>query len=118
MTHLPTQIKIDYNIIPQLEQYCAAQHFDKFMLVADDNTYTVLGRAVAETLAAKGWDVKTIVLTGNQIVPDERFIMQLMVQADRQDRPYLAAGSGVITDITRFVSHHPRQNMFTERFLT
>ncbi len=102
------QICIEENIISHLIQYCAEHQLDQFMLVADQNTYPVLGQAVEETLKNHGADIKTVILTGEEVVPDERFIMQVLVQADTQDRTYLAVGSGVITDITRFASHRTK----------
>jgi glycerol-1-phosphate dehydrogenase [NAD(P)+] len=114
MTVTPSiHIQIEPNIIPDLVQYCADNQLDEFMLVADQNTYPVLGQAVEEALKARGWDVKTVILTGEEIVPDEHFIMQVLVQADTKDRTYLAVGSGVITDITRFVSHRTKASFIS-----
>jgi len=108
MTHPPIHIKIDNDIILRLIQYCADQQLNKFMLVADDNTYPILGRIVEKALADQDWDVKTVVLTGDEIIPDEHFIMQVLVQADTENRTYLAVGSGTLTDITRFASHRTK----------
>ena len=106
-------IQIENKIIPKLVQYCADNQLDQFMLVADQNTYPVLGQAVEEALKGQGWDVKRVILTGEEVVPDERFIMQVLVQADTLDRTYLAVGSGVITDITRFVSHRTKASFIS-----
>ena len=106
-------IQIGNKIIPKLIQYCADNQLDQFMLVADQNTYPVLGQAVEEVLKGLGWDVKTVILTGEEVAPDEHFIMQVLVQADTKNRSYLAVGSGVITDITRFVSHRTKTSFIS-----
>jgi glycerol-1-phosphate dehydrogenase [NAD(P)+] len=106
-------ICIENNITASLIQYCVENQLDQFMLVADQNTYPVLGQFVEEALKSRGWAVKTVILTGEEIVPDEHFIMQVLVQADPKDRTYLAVGSGVITDITRFVSHRTKASFIS-----
>ena len=77
-------------------------------LVADQNTYRALGQAVDQALRAQGFDVNTVVLIGDDIIADERTIVQVLVRGDASERVYLAVGSGTITDIVRFVSHRTR----------
>ena len=113
MAHPSIHIKIDNNIIPQLVQYCADRQLNQILLVADDNTYLILGRAVAEALTGQGWDVKTVILTGAEIIPDEHYIMQVLVQADTENRTYLAVGAGTLTDITRFASHRTKASFIS-----
>ena len=109
--------KIHYTIggqtIPDLLQYCADHQLTQFTLVADDNTFPVLGETVAQALTGQGCDVKTIVLPGPEVIPNEHFIMQVLVQADTQNRTYLAVGSGTLTDITRFVSHRTKADFIS-----
>jgi glycerol-1-phosphate dehydrogenase [NAD(P)+] len=111
--NISIHIQIEDKIVPKLVQYCADNQLDQFMLVADQNTYPVLGQTVEEALKGRGWDVKTVILTGEEVVPDEHFVMQVLVQADTKDRTYLAVGSGVITDITRFVSHRTKSSFIS-----
>ncbi len=113
MSQPTIQIEIKQNIIPQLTQYCADHQFDRFMLVADENTYPILGQAVEQALTAQGWGVKTAVLTGDEVIPNEHYIMQVLVQADRENRIYLAVGSGTLTDITRFASHRTKTSFIS-----
>jgi len=108
MSQPSIHIEIDDNIIPHLVRFCADRQLNQFLLVADDNTYPILGQAVADTLTSRGGDVKTVILTGNEIIPDEHYIMQVLVQADTENRTYLAVGSGTLTDITRFASHRTK----------
>ncbi len=88
----------------KLVEYCREQGFDKFLLVCDQNTYPVLGRAVEEALSRQGFDVITACLSGEEIIADEHYLIQALLKADRQERVFLAVGSGTLTDITRFAS--------------
>jgi glycerol-1-phosphate dehydrogenase [NAD(P)+] len=99
--------------IAELIRYCEAQHLNRLMLVADRNTYRVLGQTVEAALKDRGCDVNTVVLSGEEIVPDERFIVQVLARADQEVRTYLAVGSGTVTDITRFASHRTRTNFIS-----
>ncbi|OGO28478.1 MAG: hypothetical protein A2W33_00200 [Chloroflexi bacterium RBG_16_52_11] len=102
-------IYLGENAVAHLAQYCEAQNLGHFLLVADQNTYAALGGSVAAALAARHWDVKSVVFDDPEVVPDEAFIMQVLMQADQVERTYLAVGSGTITDITRFASHRTRR---------
>jgi glycerol-1-phosphate dehydrogenase [NAD(P)+] len=111
VTNLPVYIEKD--IMPTLIHYCESNHMDQFALVADENTYAASGEAVEEALTRHGFDVQTIILTGEEIIADEYYIMQVLLRANRQDRVYLAVGSGTITDIVRFVSHRTKTSFLS-----
>ncbi len=102
-------IYIGENTVAHLLQYCEAQNLSHFLLVADKNTYAALGNSVELTLHAQGLDVRPVIFNAPQVVPDEAFIIQVLMQADQIERTYLAVGSGTITDITRFTSHRARR---------
>ena len=57
--------------------------------------------------------VKTIVLTGAEVVPDEHYVVQVLLEAPVDGRPYLAVGSGTLTDIVRFASHRTRTSFIS-----
>jgi glycerol-1-phosphate dehydrogenase [NAD(P)+] len=97
------------NAVLHLLKYCNAGNINNFLLVADQNTYPVLGRAVEDALKNRGWDIKSVVFDNPAVVPDEDFIVQVLMEADQVERTYLAVGSGTITDITRFASHRTRR---------
>lgn len=94
--------------IPHLLKFCHQNGYANIFLVADPNTYTVLGQRTEQALRESGIDVKTILLTGEEIATDEHYVMRTFVETGGEDRQYLAVGSGTITDITRFVSHRAR----------
>ncbi len=98
----------DDAVIPLLD-FCDQRAMTRFFLVADSNTYQVLGQRVEHSLQSSGIDVKTILLSGESVHTDAHSILQTLVAANGEDRPYIAVGSGTITDITRFVSHRTRE---------
>ena len=100
-------IYVGDNAIAELLAYCDQQDLDEFVLVADTNTYAALGKLVDEALRQR-YEVTTIVLTGDEIKADEKFLMKTLVQAPVKPQTFIAVGSGTITDITRFVSYRTR----------
>lgn len=106
MTDIP--LFLGEEVVASLVQYCAEQGLDRFLLVADGNTYPVLGQKVEVALKGRGWDVRSAVFSEPDVVPNEEFIFQVLLQADDVERTYLAVGSGTLTDITRIVSHRTR----------
>jgi glycerol-1-phosphate dehydrogenase [NAD(P)+] len=106
-------IYIGQDAATPLIDYCKKTGIHQLMMVADENTYIACGEQVETRLKNAGFDLKTTMLVGDEILPNEHFIMQVLLNADRQDRTYLAVGSGVITDITRFVSHRTKANFIS-----
>lgn len=94
--------------IPPLLSYCQEQELARFFLVADTNTYRVLGERTEAALRSAGIDVKTILLTDHEIATNEYFIVRTLMETNGEDRQFIAVGSGTVTDITRFVSHRTR----------
>jgi glycerol-1-phosphate dehydrogenase [NAD(P)+] len=91
--------------VSELIRYCVEYGHRHFFLVADPNTYRVLGEQAEARLRDAGIDVKRILITGHEIAADEHYAVQALVETGGEDRPFIAVGSGTITDITRFVSH-------------
>ena len=91
--------------LDKLVDYCQAQQLDRFLLVADDNTYRVLGQQAEASLKGQGWDVRPVVLGGDEVVADEGRLVEVLVAAGNEPRTFLSVGSGTLTDITRFTSH-------------
>src|SRR5512133_106178 len=99
--------------IAELMRYCRAEGLDRFTLVADENTYMALGQRLENALTQGGFAVKTIVLTGTEVIPDEHYVVQVLLEAPVDGRPYLAVGSGTLTDIVRFASHRTRTSFIS-----
>jgi len=77
-------------------------------LVSDENEYTALGQRVEEALRENKFEVKNIILRGEEIGANERYVVQVLLPADLEERVYIAVGSGTLTDIVRFVSYRTR----------
>lgn len=101
--HPPVYVGSD--ALNELVTYCRAQDLTRFALIADDNTYAALGRRAEDALRDRGWDVRPVVLHGDDITADSRYVMQALLGLDHTPRTFVAVGSGTLTDITRFISH-------------
>ncbi|MBN1977341.1 MAG: sn-glycerol-1-phosphate dehydrogenase [Anaerolineae bacterium] len=106
-------ITIGEETIPELTRYCREKNLDRFLLVSDENTHAVLGARVEAALKAQDWDVRTVVLGGEEVIADEETIVQVLLAAGREKWTYVAVGSGTITDITRFCSHRTRNDFIS-----
>jgi glycerol-1-phosphate dehydrogenase [NAD(P)+] len=99
-------IYIGKDAVSKLLEYTVSANLKHLAIIADTNTYKALGQRVEEALKSKGHDVTTIVLKGDHVHADEHQLVQVLLQAPREARTFIAVGSGTITDITRFVSYH------------
>jgi glycerol-1-phosphate dehydrogenase [NAD(P)+] len=95
-------------ILEQLEADCTAHNRTRFAMVVDANTYLALGVKVEALLHARGWKVRTILLGGAPVIPDEQAIFKVLDLAGGEPYTFLAVGGGTIHDITRFASHRIR----------
>ncbi len=84
-----------------------------FALVADPNTYAALGRAAEGALLGAGFDVRTVIVTGDDIGADEHAVYQVLLGLDKAPRTFVAVGSGTVTDVTRFVSHRSNSDFIS-----
>jgi len=107
--HIPAYIGTE--AIPVLIRYCQQSNLSKFVLVSDRNTFAVLGSKVETALRHENYDVITIVLEGQEIIADANYLLEVFLKIDREERVFLAVGTGTITDISRFVSHRSK-NVF------
>ncbi len=89
----------------QLLNTAAAKGLKRFAIIADTNTFKALGSHVQNALKSKGYDVSSIVLEGEEVHPNEHYLVEVLVKAPLGDCTFIAVGSGTITDTTRFISH-------------
>ena len=74
-------------------------------LVADASTYAAVGVEAERELRAAGLADPRDRLRDPHLAADARSILRLLADDDPRERPYIAVGSGTITDIVRFVCH-------------
>jgi glycerol-1-phosphate dehydrogenase [NAD(P)+] len=103
---LPVYIGVD--ALSRLVAYCKQQRLHRFLLVCDGNTYRAFGEKVEAALKGEGFDVALACLDAQEVIPNEYSLIQVLLKPDREERIYLAVGTGTITDITRFVSHRTK----------
>ena len=83
---------------------------DSIAIVADERTWRIAGEAAAEVLGRAGWTVTTKVLPdgdhGQPVCDDITFdrLLSELAQADT----FLAVGSGVVNDLTKWVAFERR----------
>lgn len=76
------------------------------VIVADETTYALAGRAVGETLAAAGVDcVAPYVFNDPALYAEFRFVEQLEAALRAHDAIPVAVGSGTINDLVKLVAH-------------
>lgn len=101
-------IYVGNRAVEHLVKYCQQQGFRQFVLIADDNTYRALGANVENALRAQSFEVETILLKGAEIIADAHYLTEVLFKAPVASSPFIAVGSGTITDITRFTSHRSK----------
>lgn len=82
-------------------------HGNKLFILTDANTHAAFGKTVTEKLNEAGFTIGSLTYEpgDNMLLPDERAIGRLLVEAGQDVPMVLAVGSGVITDIARIVSY-------------
>ena len=106
--HMP--IYLGDHAIEKFIQFCKAEKHERFLLVADENTYKVLGAKVHAAIQQEDWDVQHIVLNPEGLHADSEAISRVFAVYDGQPRLFVAIGSGTITDTARFTSHRSRNS--------
>jgi glycerol-1-phosphate dehydrogenase [NAD(P)+] len=89
----------------ELHDVLSAFKAGKVFLLADSNTYEVLGAKIEELLCKHGFKLKTFTFkTRVPLIPDERAVGRLLLEMDRDISVILAVGSGSLNDIARILS--------------
>jgi len=101
-------IYIGQDAVGHLVEYCRGLPTQRFTLVSDTNTYRALGERIEASLKQAGLPVINVVLEGDEVIADEKYLMQVLVQTPPGDQVFVAVGSGTITDITRYISFRTR----------
>lgn len=98
-------VHIGTDAITGMRRFCHARFPDRRMVVvADRNTEAAAGNTVVEALEADGLRVSRILLGGDHIHADEVSLARVLARSPYDSSLFIAAGSGTITDITRYIS--------------
>ncbi len=98
-------IYVGSDAVTHLLSYCEQHGLNRFTIISDTNTYRALGEQVEQALKARNYDVKSVILNGAEVIADERYVVQALLNAQLGPTTFIAVGSGTLTDITRFSSH-------------
>lgn len=109
----PMMVTIGSNAVQDLVEFCLRNDYRKLLMVADRNTYAAQGQAVERALRSAGLDLKCVVFQDEEVVADAAHVLDVLVEADRQERIFIAVGSGTLTDITRFSSHRTKTSFIS-----
>ena len=95
---------IGTDTLADLAGFCNQNQFDTIHLIADQNTYPILGQAVESCLQSSGRSVRTTILEGDPLQAGGDAVLQLMTRLESLPQVFIAVGSGTITDVVRFTS--------------
>jgi glycerol-1-phosphate dehydrogenase [NAD(P)+] len=104
---------IEDGALQRLVDYCQNHRLDDFALVADQNTYAVLGQQVHQMLEEQGWQVKRILLEGDPVLAGDASVFQMLDELPQRPVVCLAVGSGTVTDVVRMTSHRTRNRFIS-----
>lgn len=102
------QIVIEQGAIHQVAGYLKDKRFHNVLLIADQHTYEAAGNMLEKSLCAADIHCEICLIEPNHnedVVADERSLVQAMLAASPNTDAFIAVGSGTIQDITRFSSY-------------
>ncbi len=105
--NLPDQdIYVGTDLIGQIPAYLARQNLGQScVLVADDNTWPLVGEKIVQLLTDNNYTVNTcLIRRAGEMEPDERACGEVLLSIQPETRFLISVGSGSITDITRLVA--------------
>lgn len=99
-------VVIEKGAIAKIPDVLGSFNYKKVFLIADQNTYAAAGEKVAELLIGTAFTVyKHIYKRETDLVPDERAVGELMISFEKDTDVILAVGSGVINDLSKYISY-------------
>jgi len=99
------KILIQKDAISLLPEIINEYQFKRIFLIADNNTYKVQGIEVGRLLLENNIEIyKYIFNSEQQLIPDEKAIVELLIQLQKGTDVIIGVGSGTINDLSRFIS--------------
>ncbi|PWU67873.1 sn-glycerol-1-phosphate dehydrogenase [Gracilibacillus dipsosauri] len=101
-------IYIEKEVIKRIPEFANKHQFRHIVIVTDDNTKKVVGDELTLFLEKEGLITQLVILTPtehNQVIANEETLVELMLATSPETTLLIAAGSGTIHDIVRFVGH-------------
>ncbi len=99
------EIIIRNNALENLEQIKTRFNLgENVLVITDQNIYQIIGLRLNNLLEAGGFKVKKSVFKSNNLVADEKAIVKILNDITVDIDFFIAAGSGTINDLTRYIS--------------
>ena len=99
------EIVINENVIQEhLVDFINKNKYNKITIVCDKKGYAVCGEKVLNTIKRLNVTVKAHVFNDNDLIPDEKAVGNLIMGSLFDSDIFIAVGSGVVNDITRYAS--------------
>ena len=95
-------VEIGVGVLPKIAEICAA--YDRIVLVADQNTYRVCGKEVADILGGKVENIALFQTGDKPLIPDEDALAAIHAKVTSATQLIVGVGSGVINDLCKQVS--------------
>lgn len=95
-------IYVGNNIVERITRLVTPFNQGTIFLIADSNTYEVLGRKVENIL--QDYKVKTFIFESKRLIPNETALGRLLVEIEDDTSLILVVGSGVLNDLARYMS--------------
>ncbi len=106
-------IYIGKNAVKEIIRFCGELGGNSFVLVTDQNEYRVFGAEVEAAIRNGGSLVQTIILQGDPVTADDRYLIKIITPLDNSERTFIAVGSGTITDMTRYVAYRTKSDFIS-----
>lgn len=97
-------VEISVHATEKLPSYIRRYGHKKAFIVCDRNTYRACGEKVKRVLDESGCPNSLLILSAEDVVPDEATLGELMVAFDHDADLIVAVGTGSINDMCKFVS--------------
>ena len=108
------RIEISDNGIEEAIKFILEKAKGRIMVVSDEITYKIAGKAVFEKLKEMNKDTLNYVIPQKNdvaVVPNESTIGETLIRMPLEIDFFVAVGSGVVNDIVRNISYHLERNM-------
>lgn len=102
------EIYIEPGALKKIKSYILTNKWNKIFLVYDENTYQAVGQRLEELLKRDFLPIQGIKLISNendQVIADEKSLVQFLIETPNDADVIIAVGSGTIHDIVRFAGH-------------
>ncbi|MFC9707690.1 sn-glycerol-1-phosphate dehydrogenase [Paenibacillus sp. NPDC056933] len=100
------RVYLEHGAIQRLSGYLSEQGYRHVTVVYDRNTGPAAGYEVVKNIREAGVHVDEICMPGNKagdVIADEAAIVQVLLGVKQESQAIIAAGSGTIHDLVRFV---------------